>query len=253
MLTALTRKPGPALDICELEFLPRQAIDVPKAIEQHRAYEACLADLGARVVSLPVDAGLPDSVFVEDPAIVLDEMAIITRMGAESRRPEHESIAQALARFRELQWLRGPATLEGGDVLRIGKTLYVGVSRRTNPAGIDQLRAIVVPLGYSCVPVGVRGCLHLKTACCALDERTVLANRAWMERDAFEGFRIVDVPPEEPGGANVLRIGEAIVMPSAFPRTAALVESAGFHVRTLDISEFLKAEAGLTCMSLLFS
>jgi len=220
------------------------------AKEQHRQYQACLTELGAKVEVLPAEPDLPDSVFVEDPAIVLDEIAVITRMGALSRRGEHETLARALAKYRELRHIEEPGTLEGGDVMRVGKTLYVGYSRRTNVAGIQQLAGILHPLGYFVVPVEVRGCLHLKSACCYLGEDAVLANQAWMDPDALCGLRILDV--EEPRGANALRIGDTVLMPAAFPRTCELLERSGFRARTIDNSEMLKAEAGVTCTSLLF-
>jgi len=252
MLTALTREVSPAIARCELEFLDRQPIDPRLAEEQHRQYQACLAELGAQVEELPAAPDLPDSVFVEDPAIVLDEIAVITRMGALSRRGEHEALARALARYRELRSIEAPGTLEGGDVMRVGKTLYVGYSRRTNVAGIQQLAGMVHPLGYFVVPVEVRDCLHLKSACCYIGDDTVLANRAWMDPDALCGLRILEVPADEPRGANSLRIGDTVLLPAAFPHTCELLEHSGFHVRRIDNSELLKAEAGVTCTSLIF-
>jgi dimethylargininase len=189
---------------------------------------------------------------VEDPAIVLDEVAVIARMGAETRRPEAPSLADALSRFRELKWMREPATLEGGDVVRIGRTLYVGLSRRTNPAGIAQLADLVGAFGYSVVPVPVHGCLHLKTACCSLGGRTVLANRQLFDAGALAGIAIVDVPPAEPWAADVLPIGGTVLSSAQFPETCELLERSGFRVKTLDVSELHKAEAGVTCMSILF-
>jgi dimethylargininase len=252
MLTAITRQISPAIGACELEFLPRVEINFMRAVAQHCDYVACLAQLGANVVTLPAEHKLPDSVFVEDPALVLDEVAVISRMGAESRRPEADTLAPEIARYRELLRLEAPATLEGGDVMLIGKTLYVGRSRRTNVAGIEQLAKLLDPYGYCVVPVEVRDCLHLKSACCFIGDNTILANRAWMDQDALCGLKILDVPAEEPRGANALRIGETVLMPSAFPRTCDLLERSGFRVRRLDTSELLKAEAGVTCMSLLF-
>ena len=252
MLIALTREVSPAIVNCELEFLEREPIDLARAIEQHGQYQTCLAELGAKVVTLPAETDLPDSVFVEDPAIVLDQIAVITRMGAASRRPEPELLAQALSQYRELRRIEEPATLEGGDGMRVGKTLYVGYSRRTNIAGVQQLAALVHPLGYFVVPIEVRGCLHLKTACCFIGEDTVLANRAWFDPDALCGLKILDVPGEEPGGANALRIGGTVLVSTAFPRTRELLERSGFRVRAIDNSEFLKAEAGITCTSLIF-
>src|SRR5437868_1034428 len=185
MPIALTRKPSPALTACELEFLERRPIDIQKAWEQHQAYEGCLAELGARVISLPADPAMADGVFVEDPAVVLNEVAVITRMSALSRQREHASLAQALAPYRELHWLREPAKLEGGDVLRIGKTMYVGLSRRTNIEGIEQFSRFLRPFGYRVHPVEVRECLHLKTACCDLGNGVVLANPDWFDSAAF--------------------------------------------------------------------
>jgi dimethylargininase len=252
MLVALTRQISPAIASCELEFLDRQPIDVALAEEQHWQYQERLAELGARVEMLPAEPDLPDSVFVEDPAIVLDEIAVMTRMGALSRRGEGETLARALAKYRELRYIEEPGTLEGGDVMRVGKTLYVGYSRRTNVAGIQQLAGMLHPLGYFVVPVEVRGCLHLKSACCYIGEDTVLANRAWMDSDGLCGLKILDVPVEEPRGANALRIGDTVLMPAAFPRTCELLERSGFRVRRVDNSELLKAEAGVTCTSLIF-
>ena len=251
MLTAITRAVSPEINHCELGYLPRQEIDVAQAMEQHRKYQDCLRELGAAVISLPAEPGLPDCMFVEDPAVVVNELAVMTRMGAESRRKEAESLAAALARFRPLEWLRAPATLEGGDVLRAGATLFVGLSARTNQAGIDQLTKILGPLGYSVRGVSVRGCLHLKSGCCALGDQRILANRQWIDTAAFGSFDIVDVPPEEPGAANVLTIGDTALVPAAYPRTARLLERLGWKVRQLDISELMKAEAGLTCSSIL--
>jgi dimethylargininase len=252
MLRAITREVSPAIADCELEYLDRQPIDVALAIEQHRQYQVALALLGAHVEILPSEPDMPDGVFVEDPAIVLDQIAVITRMGAKSRRGEGESLARALGKYRELRHIVEPGTVEGGDVMRIGKTLYVGYSRRTNIAGLQQLAAMLHPLEYFVVPVEVRGCLHLKSACCYLGDDTVLANRAWMDADALCSLRILDVPRDEPRGANAVRIGDTVLMPAAFPRTCELLERSGFHVRRIDNSELLKAEAGVTCTSLLF-
>ena len=256
MLTAITRQVSPQLSACELMFQERVAIDATQAAEQHAAYEACLRRLGLRVVSVPPLPDHPDGVFVEDPALVLDEVAIISRMGAESRRGESASLAEALTPFRPLAHLLEPATLEGGDVVRMGRTLYVGLSRRTNDEGVRQLTAIAAPLGYRVVPVRVTGCLHLKTACCAVTDDTVLMNRAAIDIDsdagAFRECHILDVPPEEPWAADVLAIGTTVLIPASYPRTARLLTASGFAVEPIDVSELQKAEAGVTCMSLVF-
>jgi dimethylargininase len=136
--------------------------------------------------------------------------------------------------------------------MRIGKTLYVGVSKRTNIAGVQQLAQLTAPFGYWVTPVELRGCLHLKSACCYVGNNTLLANRAWLDLDAFCGLKFLDVPASEPHAANALRIGDTILLPSSYPATRALLESNGFTIRTVDTSELIKAEAGVTCMSLLF-
>ena len=252
MLTAITRAVSPALNRCELTFLERQEIDVARAVAQHRCYRDCLVDLGLAVLTLPADPGLPDSVFVEDPAVVVDEVAVILRMGAESRRAEALSLARALAPYRPLHYLQEPATLEGGDVVRAGRRLFVGLSGRTNRDGIAQLSARLQPLGYTVTPVAMRGCLHLKSACCALGDDLLLANREWVDTAPFEGFGIVDVAPGEPDAADVLAIGATVLIPAAFPATAARLAQSGRRVIPLDVSELMKAEAGVTCMSVIF-
>ena len=186
--------------------------------------------------------------FVEDPAVVVDEVAIMTRMGAASRQGESASLARALEPYRPLRWLREPATLEGGDVMRIGRTLYVGLSHRTNQEGIDQLAGELGPLGYSVIAVAVRGALHLKTACCYLGDGAILANREWVDLEPLAQFQIVDVAPGEDRGANVLALGGSVIVPACFPATAEIVVRTGRKVRLLDVSELMKAEAGVSVL-----
>jgi len=208
--------------------------------------------VGLEVVELPADPALPDSCFVEDVAIVLDEVALLTMPGAASRREEVGAVAGALARHRPLERVALPATLEGGDVLRVERTLYVGRSGRTNEGGIERLREVAEPHGYRVVPVRVDGCLHLKSAVTALGDERVLANPAGADLGAFEGLEVVAVADDEPGAANVVRVREVVLAHSGFPRTLDRLLSLGYDVRPLDVSEFLKAEAALTCKSLLF-
>jgi dimethylargininase len=252
MLIAITRAVSPAINRCEIGFIERQEIDLARAGEQHSRYQNLLAELGASVVSLVAEPDYPDSVFVEDPAVVVEEAAIMTRMGAASRRGESESLACVLAAYRPLRHLREPATLEGGDVMRIGRTLYVGLSHRTNRAGIEQLAGELGPLGYAVVPVTVRGALHLKSACSSLGGGAILVNRNWLDMEPLAQFRMVDVAPGEGRAANVLALGGSVIMPDCFPATAELLAREGLRVRTLDMSELLKAESGVTCSSLIF-
>jgi len=252
MLTGITRQISQSINECELSFHERQPIDVAKAGAQHRAYRDCLAELGIQVVSLPAEPDLPDCVFVEDPALVVDEIAVISVMGAVSRRPEAQSLAAALTRYRKLEYLREPATLDGGDVMRVGRNLFVGLSRRTNREAIAQLSTILQPHGYQVNPVEVTGCLHLKSACSYIGGNTVLVNRSWLDADQLQQFELIDVPAEEPNAANALLVKDVVILPSSFPRTRELLERRGFRVRAIDVSELQKAESGVTCMSLIF-
>jgi dimethylargininase len=252
VLTAITRAVSPAIINCELSFIPRQPIDLQIAREQHHSYEQLLEKLGTRVVSLASEPDLPDSMFVEDPAIVLDELAVIFPLGTESRRREAASLAEAISKFRALEYVALPGNLEGGDILRIGRKLFVGVTKRSNAEGIRQLAAILAPHHYEVIPVPVTGCLHLKSAVTCLGRQTLLANRAWFDPAPFSGYDWIDVDPAEPHAANALALGNTIIFPSSFPRTRARVEAQGFDVTPLDISELQKAESGLTCSSLIF-
>jgi dimethylargininase len=252
MLTAITRAVSPAIVRCELSFIERKTIDLARARQQHQAYELLLARLGAQVLSLPPEPDFPDSMFVEDPAIVLDELAVILPLGTESRRGEAASLAKELAKYRKLAYIELPGTLEGGDVLRIGRKLFVGLTKRSNAEGIRQLLEILKPHGYEVIPVPVTGCLHLKSAVTWIAEHTLLANRAWFDTTPFAGYNWIDVDPSEPHAANALVLGGTVIVPASFPKTRGRIGSLDFRVTTLDISELQKAESGLTCSSLLF-
>ncbi len=252
MLSALTRAVSASLASCELTWLDRREIDIELAIEQHKQYEKALAALGVRVIPLPERPELPDAVFVEDPLLVFDEVAIVTRMGAASRRAESQSLAEAIAAFRPVRSILEPAALEGGDVMRIGRDVFVGLSSRTNAAGVGQLAKELEPFGYRVIPVEVRGCLHLKSACCPMGDGKILANTAWFDPGPLQDYRIIEVAADEPGAANILRIGDTVLMPESFPHTREIVRREGLGVRTVDISELMKAEAAVTCSSVIF-
>lgn len=253
MLRAITRKVSPRINHCELSFHVRQPIDLARAIEQHDAYESCLRELGVEIVSLPAQPTLPDSGFVEDTAIVSDEFAVITRPGSLSRQPETATIAEALADYRPMKFIAEPATLDGGDVMRIGKTFFVGRSVRTNAAAVAQLRDLVHAHGYEVEPVDVTGCLHLKTGCSYIGNNTILVNRLFIDTGAFSGFELLDVPDDEPTAANAVLIRDRVIIAASFPKTRVLLEQRGFRVSTVDVSELQKAEAGVTCCSLIFN
>ena len=253
MLIAITRDVSPSLAACELTHIARTPIDAALAATQHRAYQRALASLGCRVLALEAQPTLPDAVFVEDIAVVLDEVAVMTRPGAESRRREGASVAELLGRYRPLRAIEGPGTLDGGDVLRVGRTLYVGQSQRSDAAGIAQLRAVLAEFGYTVRAVPIRGCLHLKSAVTALSDGTVLMQPAWVERACFDGVRIIEVDPAEEHAANVVWIGGHVLMPACFPRTRQRLVDSGIAVSTVDVSELQKAEGAVTCCSLLLA
>jgi dimethylargininase len=252
-LMAITRPVSPSINNCALSFHARHPIDVAKATAQHKAYQDCLTALGVQVVSLAAEPDLPDAVFVEDPAVITDEVAIISIMGAPSRRPEAHSLAVALSRYRPIKQLVGPATLEGGDVIRVGRSVFVGLSQRTNRAGFSQLRDILGAYNYQVQSVDVGRCLHLKSACSYIGNNSILINRSLVDPAQFRGFELIDVAEEEPAGANALLVRDVVIIPASFPKTHALLERRGFCVRTIDLSELQKAEAGVTCTSLIFN
>jgi dimethylargininase len=252
-LMAITRPVSRSINDCALSFQERRPIDVAKASAQHRAYQDCLSALGVKVVSLAAEPDLPDAVFVEDPAIVVDEVAIISVVGAPSRRPEAQSLAVALSRYRPIRELIGPATLEGGDVMRIGRSVFVGLSQRTNREGFGQLSEILRAYDYQLQTINIGGCLHLKSACSYIGNNSILINRSLVDPKPFGGFELIDIADDEPAGANALLVNDVVIMPASFPRTRALLERREFCVRTINLSELQKAEAGVTCTSLIFN
>lgn len=240
----MTRAVSPRIAECELSTIARQPIDAVRAASQHGEYERRLAAHGYEVVRVADAPEMPDAVFVEDAAVVLRDVAIITRPGALSRRGEIESVASALERYRPIRRIEPPATLDGGDVLVVGERLYVGLSRRTNMAAVQQLDAI---------PVQFQNCLHLKSAVTLIGDRTLLMNPQWVDPAQFPGFEIIAVDPQEPHGANALRLHDTLLYSASYPRTCTLLESRGFGVETIDVSELEKAEAGVTCCSIIVS
>lgn len=243
---------SPAIADCELTHLERRPIDYERARVQHRAYETALEQLGCRVQTLAADARLPDSVFVEDIAVVLDEVAILTRPGAVSRRAETAAIAAALSPYRTVQSIEAPGTIDGGDVLRIDRDLFVGVTSRTNQAAIDQLTAVLAPHGYRVQGIPVHGCLHLKSAVTPVAAGTLLINAAWIDVGRFAGYDVLAVDPTEPYAANGLLIDTHVIYPTRFPATARRLEQRDISLVPVDVSELQKAEGAVTCCSLVF-
>lgn len=251
-MIAITREVSPAITRCELTHLERTAIDVDVARAQHAAYERLLERLGCAVHRLPADPDMADSVFIEDTAIVLDEVAVITRPGARSRHVETPAVVEALRPHRTLARIVDPGTIDGGDVIVAGRQVFVGRSGRTNDAGIRQLRSILAPIGRSVVAVEVRGCLHLKSAATTVDNGTMLINPEWVPPGTFPGFEVIEIDPREPSAANVLRVGGSIVCAAASPRTQDILDQRGYQVAAVEVSELAKAEGAVTCCSLVF-
>ena len=255
MGVAFTRAVSPNFSHCELTHLGRDPIEASLAAEQHEAYEQAIKDAGLDVVRLPALDQHPDGVFVEDTAVLLGEHAVITRPGAPSRRPEADHTAAALANRFTVHRL-GRGRLDGGDVLRIGERLFVGQSTRTDCAGIVALANVAGRLGYEVIEVPHDRCLHLKTGATyagkdAGGREVVLINPEWIDPAVFDDMFLLTTHPDEAFGANALRVGERLIYPAAYPRTAERLRALGFHVDEVDISELEKAEAGLTCMSLI--
>jgi dimethylargininase len=250
---AIVRKPSAALSRCELTYLARAPIDLARANGQHEAYVTALRTQGIDVLILPPEPELPDAVFVEDTAVVVEECAVVTRPGAESRRAEVDTVAAALERFRPLVRLSAPATLDGGDVLRVGRSFFVGRTARTNDDGIRQLRDALVPHGYEVQAVVPDGCLHLKSAVTYVGLETVLINPQWVDVGLFSRWQCVPVAAEEPSGANALLAGDVVHVAASAPVTRRKLDALGFTTASLDTSEFEKAEAALTCLSLIFA
>jgi dimethylargininase len=249
-LLALTREISPAIVHCELTHLARTPIDLARARVEHAAYEAMLRTLGAHVERLGTDDAMPDSVFIEDTAVVVDELAVITRPGAESRRAETEAVMAALGMHRPLAHITAPGTLDGGDVLRVGRRIFVGVAGRSNGAGVSQLAALLAPHGYTVSSVATRDCLHLKSAATTVADDLLLLNPAWVDADAFAPLRTMTVDPAEPFAANALRIGDALVYAAEHPRTRERLEAAGLTVHAVPAGELAKAEGAVTCCSI---
>jgi len=258
VFVAFTRAVPRAIDRCELTHLVRTPIDYARAVEQHAAYEEVLRRLGCRVERLPAEDDMPDSVFVEDTAVVFDEIAVITRPGAASRRGEVESVTQALGMHRRLAFIQPPGTLDGGDVLVTPGKVFVGITERTNADGARQLATHVIPFGFVTIPVPVDGCLHLKSAVTLASIGAVrggrtmlLINPQWVSRDPFDGYELIEIDPAEPMAANVLLVGDRVVCAEEHPRTRRRLDAHGLVTLSVPAGELAKAEGGVTCCSLL--
>lgn len=250
MPRAFTRAVSPKLAECELTHLDRVPIDAAKAAAQHAAYEQALRDSGFEIIRLTDLPGQPDAVFVEDTALLLGEHAVITRPGAASRRSETQSTADGIAGYFKLHRIE-TGFVDGGDVLRIGQRLYVGLSTRTDQAGIEALAAIARPLGFEVRRAKLGDCLHLKTGATLVGRNVLLFNPRAVDPAQFDDVEPLAVDLDEPAAANVVSAGNRLIMPAGNPRTAAMLRARGLTVTEVDVSELQKAEAGATCMSLI--
>jgi dimethylargininase len=253
MTIAITRKISPRFNECEITHIERTPIDLDIANAQHQGYVDALAEIGCQVIELPAEADFPDSVFVEDTAFILPEVAVITRPGADSRKPETESIVRALAPHLPLVHITAPATVDGGDVLVLGKNIYVGISTRSNAEAIQQMQGLLDNYGYKVIGVEMRDCLHLKTALTKVDDKTLLINPNWVDTSHFKGFDWIEVDPSEPFAANCLPVNGKIIFPTSFPKTRAKLEARGYQIQPVTVDELAKAEGAVTCCSLIIS
>jgi len=251
MIVAITRPTGPELRDCELTHVDRMPIDVERALAQHSDYLDVLRSLGVEVVELPRLPDHPDAVFVEDTALVLPEVAVLLRPGAESRQGEVSSMAAALADYRDCQVMEAPATLDGGDVIVFGKRVLVGQTARSNPAGIASLTDLLSPFGYTVEGVPVRGVLHLKSAATVVDDETLIVFSPAVELNHL-GARLLEAHPDEPQGANVVRVGDTLLVDASAPRTVAVLSGHVDRFVEVHVDEFAKAEGAISCKGVIF-
>jgi len=252
-LSAIMRRPGTGLANCQLAHQQRVPIDAALLQEQHRAYQRTLEDLGVTVTCLPPLEHHPDALYVEDCALVLDELAVITRPGTSSRRGEIESLASILSENRRLLHIEAPGTLEGGDILVDRKNIWVGLSQRSNQEGIAQLAAHLQPDRYTVARLRMQDCLHLKSAVTSLGQGRVLANRDWVDLAPLGDLEIIEVDATEPHGANVLSLANTLLCSASYPHTNDLLRNLGYQLQVVDLAEIHKMEASVTCLSLLFA
>lgn len=247
---ALVREVADSFPRCVTEHPPDPPLDVAAARAQHDAYAAALQSGGFTVMRIPADEDHPDCCFVEDTAVIVAGDALLTRPGHPSRRHEVAAVGDRLGSLIHVEAMASPATLDGGDVLQVGSTVYVGVGGRTNRAGYDTLAAFAGARGRRVQAVRPRGVLHLKSAVTALDDSTVLLNRDFVDGAAFDGLRVVESPDGDPAAANVLRLPDrGVVVSAAHPRTAEVIETRGYRVVPVDVGEFHRADGALTCLS----
>jgi len=251
--TAITREINAAIGSCELTFLPRVSINLALAQQQHEHYQSALVSLGCEIIVVPTGPGLADSVFIEDTALVLDEVAVLCRPGAASRRPEVVGVEACLQQYRTIRSIAAPGTVDGGDLLCVGNVIFAGLSTRSNQSGIDQLRDIVSDHGYSVTTVETTKCLHLKSAVSQVAPGTLLINPDWISNSVFGDYELIEIDKGEQHAANALPVAQSVIYPASFPRTLDRLEARGITVTPVDLSELQKAEGAVTCCSLVLT
>ncbi|WP_461210953.1 dimethylarginine dimethylaminohydrolase family protein [Desulfocurvus sp. DL9XJH121] len=250
---AILRTPGPDFASGLTTSSHLGPADHPLMLAQHAAYADALRGLGLAVEVLPAAPGFPDAHFVEDAAVVAREVAVITRPGAPERRGEEDSVAPALAAYKPTARIQAPGTLDGGDVLLVGKRFFVGLSERTNAEGARQFAAIMEPHGYTVTAVPVGAGLHFKSGVNHLGGNTLLVTPGFASLPELSGFDLLVTPEDEEYAANTLFVNGSLLTPAGFPGVRGLLDGLGLPVIELDMSETRKMDGGLTCLSLRFA
>ena len=247
---AIVRPVPDTLAGCELTHQTRTPIDMERARHQHAAYLDTLGRLGCTVFQLPQLDAHPDSVFVEDTMLVLPEVAIALRPGAESRRGEVQSVTEHVMHYRPVHAIDSPATVDGGDLLVIDRHIHIGLSSRSTTDGLDQLQRLLDPWGYTLHGIPIDRCLHLKSAATAIGNGAVLCNPDWIDPALLHAKTVIECDPREPDAANALFVAGRLVT-GRFPETNRRLQDAGHAVHALDLTELAKAEGAVTCCSIL--
>jgi len=229
-----------------------EKIDVAFAKRQHAEYCKALKKLGLKLIWIEGDNTLPDSCFVEDTAVILGEKAIICNMKVKSRVKEVVEVAIALEKLKEIHYVKPPATIDGGDVLRIEDKVFVGLTTRTNLYAVHQLREILENSNLEIVLVKVHNVLHLKSACTYLGDNYVVLSKGHFDTDVLRDYKRIMVSRGEEYVADCLAVNGTVLMARGYPKTKKLVEKEGFFVKELEVSEFRKGEGALTCLSIIW-
>jgi dimethylargininase len=249
---AVVRGVPDTLNKCVRTHSLRQRVELQLARKQHDEYCKALQERNLEIVRIPADNSFPDCVFVEDPAVVYADHAIICSMGAKSRTGEIELVEATLRHiFKKVTRINPPATIEGGDVLKVGNDLYVGLTSRTNLEGINQLRMAMKNHECRVIPVEVKNILHFKSACTYIGDDYIVANPGYFDLGVFSSFKLIPLPKAEAYAANCLAINGIVYISKGYPMTRKLIEKEGFDTGELEVSEFKKCEGSLTCLSIL--